>query len=107
MLCPFAKQVWQGLSKEFKIENHVPNRDLEDWLKLWQENMVNKEYFSLPFFFIYFVWWSRNSLVFQDIQIPYEVTIGLIGKLSTEFKSKKKNKKICLPVMPPLEEGVP
>jgi hypothetical protein len=31
---------------------------------------------SIPFLFVYFLWWARNSAIFQNIQILGEVVAG-------------------------------
>jgi hypothetical protein len=67
----------------------------------------SQEHTSIPFFFIYFIWWSRNSFVFNDISIPSEEVAGLIVKLTGKYKVNIKEKKIKTPIIPQIVEGVP
>jgi hypothetical protein len=41
-------------------------------------------------FVVYFVWWARNSSIFQNKFIPDEAINGLISKLSRKHLHKEK-----------------
>jgi hypothetical protein len=64
-------------------------------------------YGSLPYHFVYFIWWECNSSLSQDKQVPSEVFFGLIEKLKKEFKCEPKQKKTMIPTMSSMRFEIP
>jgi hypothetical protein len=84
-----------------------PEEELEIWIKNWKEDVEVYSYISIPFFFVYFPWWSRNNAIFQNSFIPCEVVAGLTVKLVGEYKVKMKQNKVGKPSMTQIADGIP
>lgn len=76
-------------------------------MKEWLEDKSVKEFEAFPGILVYGVWWARNSSIFRDVDIPHEVTVGLILKLPKEFKVNPKIKNPRVPVMHDLDFEIP
>jgi hypothetical protein len=56
---------------------------------------------------VYGIWWASNSSIFQNADIPPEISAGLIVKLTQEYKMEPKLKNPRAPVMPQLDSNIP
>jgi hypothetical protein len=66
-----------------------------------------REVEALPCFFMFFIWWKRNVIIFQDRFIPPNVVVGLDYKLDIQFRKEPKKIKRCITKMLDLIEGTP
>jgi hypothetical protein len=80
------------IAKEVKVQWMQPGAELESWIKKWKEDAEAHRYISIPFFFVYFLWWARNNAIFQNNFIPCEVVAGMTIKLVWEYKVRDETK---------------
>jgi hypothetical protein len=62
---------------------------------------------SFPCHFVYYIWWDRNHIVFQDKQIHSGSGGILIEKLTNEYKCDPKQQKVRVLLMPLLDYETP
>jgi hypothetical protein len=67
------------------ISSRWNKHSLEDCIQGWLHDNVVKDFIAFPGILIYFLWWVCNCSIFQDNEIPQEVTTNLIDKLCKEY----------------------
>ena len=102
--CPFVAKVWNVVATTINLQGIMPQESLESWYKRWKES-TGIALPTIPFFYVYFLWWGRNSSIFHNQNIPVEVVVGLIIKLTEEYKVTPKFKKDTIVVDGPVGGG--
>jgi hypothetical protein len=69
-------------------------------------NAVVRDFVYFPCIWVYFIWWDRNSCIFQYIMIPMEVISSLIKEFYKESIMEPMKKKQRVPIMPHLDYGI-
>jgi hypothetical protein len=77
------------------------------WVKNWRDDASIHNFWSFPFFLIYFIWWERNVSIFQDNSIPLGVVAYMVLKLACEFNMEKKSPKIKKIMMLNMDKSIP
>jgi hypothetical protein len=84
---------------EFKQNYSWNNVQLENCLKDWLSNKFVKLFEGLPYILVNIIQWACTVQIFKKEEVPLEISVGLIIKISKEFKLDPKEKKIGLPIM--------
>jgi hypothetical protein len=80
---------------------------LEEWLFDWKQSQSASSFGFVSGIFVYFIWWAKNSAIFQNIVLILELVAGLISKMASDFKNKLKKIKVRNLVMPKVKDGIP
>jgi hypothetical protein len=87
ILYQFAQQVMSEVLKLLNVHGTSLLGNILELLKTWKVDLGTKDFSSLPFFMVYFLWWARNVCIFEDFHIPLKIVTSLVFKLSQEFRS--------------------
>jgi hypothetical protein len=64
-MCSYARHVWEFIAPLFKISVGFVAGCLEEWFEGCMGSKVLNKYRSLPYIFVYFVWWVGNLCIFK------------------------------------------
>ena len=66
-----------------------------------------RNYDAFPSLYIYGIYWARNTTIFLDIKIPFEITNATIVQWSREHKMESKWKRRRLIKNPSIDKRIP
>jgi hypothetical protein len=82
----YTMQVLKLMKGEFKQNSSWNNIRHENYLKNWFSDKSIKIFKGLPCILVNIIWWAHNVWIFKNEEVPPEVSIGHIIKISKELK---------------------
>ena len=84
-----------------------PSTSLKQKANAWWKDRLVLLYSDLRSLLIHGIWWARNTTIFMDQKIPFEITSAMIVQWPREHKTKDKHKRMRLIKIPSIDKNIP